>query len=115
MKLSVGQVADKLGVSDSVVLRMVRDGVLKPCNEPKEGAKKFFRKFESSHVNEVKKELAPARVARTRKHVPEIGNRRASLPVPPVNAQGMLSIINVLSDKVDALGEKLDYLIALWV
>ena len=57
MILTTQQVTEILGVSRDVVRRLVKDGKLTPCNAKADGAKKFFMKFEASHVRAVKKEL----------------------------------------------------------
>lgn len=52
MKLTVPQVAEKLGISDSVVTRLTKDGALIDTNPRQEGAKKHHAKYDSKQVSE---------------------------------------------------------------
>lgn len=98
MLLTVQQVAEKLGVSRSVVHRMIRDKELIPANSPKEGAKKFYAKFQAKDINAYKKANGTSK--RPRRVVKNV------TPVPNVLAR--------MSDKLEELSAKIDALYNMW-
>lgn len=75
--------------------RMIEEGVLKTINARKPGAKKFFARFDSKHVNEV-----------ARDNKPEIKVRAPKQP-EPTSVNGVMTTLARIETKVDRL-------IAMW-
>ena len=105
MTVNTKQAAEMLSVSRAVVLRMTRNGQLKPVNSPKEGAKKFFPLYEQSHVREVKAQLkltAKPQPARTEPRIQMFG---------PVN---LMSQLDRIETNLGQMHTKLDLLLQAW-
>ena len=90
------QVAEKLGVSRGVVLRMVRDGELATMNKPDPKKKKFFPKFDSKVINEY---LA--------QHGKTNGRKRKTTAPNPSGILSQLQEMNKRLKRVEELMEKL--------
>jgi hypothetical protein len=104
MIISAAQAQGMLGVGKTRFLRIVADGSLKPVNERKKGAKKWFMRFESADVNRLKKASQPAR---NNGHVvvtelePLVTDYVTTRAVPA--ASGLLTRLATIEDKLDRL------------
>jgi len=117
MLYTTRQVAERLGVSQREALRMAKFGVLPPVNEPKEGSKKFFPRWDSKVVEEYR------RAQKAEGRGPKRASRNGAGAHPPVHvgegptgsAVGSPSFSPMaLSARLKAIEEKLDLLLRLW-
>lgn len=122
MIITLNQVAERLGVSSSVVNRLIREGSLVPVNERKEGAKKFFAKFDLKAVADYQKEVREQRRAATLDFtgLPAAGNNGHASAGPDVTtaghtpASGIVMRLNVIERSIVQIGQKLDALMKVW-
>ena len=91
MLLTKQQVKEKLGIGDARLEALVQAGTLKPANERKAGAKKFFAKFRAAEVAAVAREMR------------ENGKAPRRAPVAPIGPAGVLTQLAELNAKVDRL------------
>lgn len=94
MILTAQQVKEKLGIGDTRLKNLQKDGILKPVNKPKEGAKKFFARFDSKDVNRVAAELKGTFRQRPVRQVDTPSDSPST---------GFLSRLERLENKVDAI------------
>jgi hypothetical protein len=95
MNLTTQQVKEKLHVGDRRLANLVEEGKIKPVNERKPGAKKFFARYNSVDVNKLFQEM---------KHngtvpAPRAQKAVAELPV----ADGIRTTLARIEAKLDAL------------
>lgn len=57
MILTSQQVKEMLHIGDTRLANLVKEGKLVPVNKPKDGAKKYFRKFDHTAVNKLRTEM----------------------------------------------------------
>lgn len=99
MELTKAQTKSLLHVGDAGLRNLVKAGRIKPLNEPKNGAKKFFAKFDSKAVDTLRKELKAERPAA---ELVEKIEKRLSVE-PPVLAQTVFSRLDRIEDMLKRL------------
>lgn len=109
MILTLTQVAEKLGGSKDFVRRLAREGKLVPVNTKKEGAQRFYAKFDSKAVQELVRSGVIVRPGKGKRLalnavVPMVDTTET--PERPMGT-GILS-------KLDSIERKLDKLVAIW-
>ena len=92
------QVAEKLGISRSVVLRMVRDGRLKTINQPDPKKKKFFPRFDSKDISLYL----------------QTNGKKDSKPRNVKNVTPVPNVLSRMANKLDELSQKIDALYNMW-
>ena len=113
MLLTTRQVAEKLGVSSPIVLRLRREGHIAAHNTPQDGAKRFFPRFDSKVVAEYVKAGAPG--------VNGHGHFKVSIAVPHVTIpttiagpQGVVSLLAEIAARLERVEAKVNTLTEIW-
>jgi len=96
MQLTSQQVKEILHIGDTKLSHLVKDGTLKPVNAKRPDAKKFFAKFDSKQVNELKKGMKVSNGA-----VRSVQTSKKAITENPFT-------------RLDRIEEKLDKLINMW-
>lgn len=102
--LTIPQIITMTNVSKSVVYTAIKNKELIPINQPRDGAKKFFKKFEPAQVNE----WISMRFGKPKaKDLPLFKN----VPGVQVNAAGKLTTID---EKLDLILQGINDLKQIW-
>lgn len=104
-----------LGVSNPVVLRMVRNGHLKPVNTATAG-KRFHPRFNPSDIRIFKQSRSLARHLGPAPSKPNGTNGHVEAPfVPPAApTAGINTRLDAMNEKIDRIEAVLSSLLALW-
>jgi hypothetical protein len=97
MLLTSQQVKDQLHIGDTRLRKLETEGVLIPVNKPKDGAKKFFRKYDSKDVTKVRVDMK--------------ASGTAPAPKPVASQTSPKSVMTLLTE----MNDKLDRLIKMWM
>lgn len=124
IELTGSQVQKQLGVSGSVLRRMVRDGILTPINERREGTKHFYPLFNPADIRAYIKSRSGVVVTAPAPVVPVNGNGTnghhygQAMPVPAVTpvtpAAGIQTQLETISKRMDSIEAVLQALLSVW-
>lgn len=106
------QAQEIVGVGDTTFRRLVEEGKLTPVNKPKDGAKKFFAKFDSAAVRTYVKSQKES----TKHVLDRIAEEVKAIPPEQVRREldAMVTHRNTIPNTLVRLEKKLDALLAAW-
>lgn len=116
MKLNTAQVSEKLGVSRSVVHRMLREGVLTDIKPRKEGAQKHYPQIDSVQITAYLKEHGRPRARQSFKPNGKPPVEQGHVPNTPMPTTAPVGpgVMSRLEEKLDRIETKLEALWRLW-
>lgn len=97
MLLTAQQVRERLGIGETSLKNLVKSGTLKPVNERKPDAKKYFMKFGSKEVDEVRREM-----------------RANGKTIRPPRERMLETVPESPSNRLERIEAKLDQLLSMW-
>lgn len=99
MNLSSQQVKDKLHIGETKLHKLIEEGKLVTVNKPKEGATKFFRKFDSVAINKFYQEMKQNGIVGQ-----DTKTKSKDLPeLKEVSQNGILTRLTRIEEKLDRL------------
>jgi len=108
MQLTSQQVKDMLHVGDTRLAKLIEEGRLVPTNSPREGAKKFFRKFDSAAIKKLAAEMKAN--GEVNGHGPRTAKPAETSPSP----LGIISRLERIEREIGELKQSVAQLLKVW-